>query len=108
VTNDGDSALVSMTVLLPSLDGKPTPTFEQVNGGHAAARVMRAKRGSIATPIPSPDVPPEPEERELRIRDAGLQLSVSQTSRDKEPVISVSHRWIARERSQRVFVPRNE
>jgi hypothetical protein len=91
-----------MTIVLPSLDGKPNPTFEQLAGGRAS----RTKRTSGAvTLVASPDVPAAPEERDLRLRDAGIQLSVSQTSRDKEPIVSVSHRWIARERTQRVFLP---
>jgi hypothetical protein len=104
VTKEGDSALVSMTIVLPSLDGKPNPTLEQLAGG--AGRASRTKRTSGAvTLVASPDVPAAPEERDLRLRDAGIQLSVSQTSRDKEPIVSVSHRWIARERTQRVFLP---
>jgi hypothetical protein len=104
LTKDGESALVSTSVMLPSLDGKEAPTLAQLQG--VPQRRARANR-VVATPFGSRTISDEPEERELRLREVGIQLSVSQTSRDKEPVISVSQRWLARERTQRVFVPRS-
>jgi hypothetical protein len=104
LTKDGESALVSTSVMLPSLDGKEAPTLAQLQG--VRQRGARANR-VVTTPFGSRPISDEPEERELRLRDVGIQLSVSQTSRDKEPVISVSQRWLARERTPRVFVPRS-
>ena len=40
------------------------------------------------------------EERRARVREAAIQLGVSKTKRDKEPVISVTFGWSGRETSQ--------
>jgi hypothetical protein len=94
VTKEGDAALVSVPVVLPSLDGRPVPRPTELHG-------VRARRSSFQLPSSGG----EPDMRELRLREAAIQLSVSQTSRDKEPVVSLSSRWISREQVQRVFVP---
>jgi hypothetical protein len=52
---------------------------------------------------PEPTEAKEPKEREVRLRDMSIQLSVSQTSKDKEPVVAVSFGWASREQVQRVF-----
>jgi hypothetical protein len=40
---------------------------------------------------------------EVRVRPLSVQVSVSKTTRDKEPVVSVSYGWAGRERLERTF-----
>lgn len=56
-------------------------------------------------PSPSDGPAPTPVERELRTRDMQIHLSVSQTSRDAQPILAVSFGWAGRESVQRVFEP---
>jgi hypothetical protein len=45
---------------------------------------------------------PLPGGREIRIRELSVELGVSQTSRDKEPLVSASLGWAGRERPGRL------
>jgi hypothetical protein len=68
---------------------------------------IRGGEGDGATVTTTLELPPreaktgEREEREIRLREARVQLSVSQTARDHEPVVSVSFGWAGRETTQR-------
>jgi len=65
-------------------------------------RVPKGLRRSVS-PKPSLVNSEPPKEVEMRSRDAQISLSVSQTSRDKEPIVSVSFGWSGREQTQRTF-----
>jgi hypothetical protein len=101
VTKEGEAAVVSETVVLPPIDGKDNATLKQVRA--AMDPELRMRRGDPAAHPVWKDLVWK--ERDVRLREAGIQLSVSQSSRDKEPVLSVSYRWLARERAQPLLVP---
>ena len=69
-----DSAVLRTTLRLPDIDRK--------------SEERRERDGE------------EEEERRARVREAAIQLGVSKTKRDKEPVISVTFGWSGRETSQ--------
>ena len=72
----GDHAIVQTDVRLPD-KGSDTPD---------ATRKAKGEDGTT--------------EKEVRRRPMQIQLSVSRTSRDKEPVISVSYGWAGREQAR--------
>jgi hypothetical protein len=80
-TNDGDTAVVMVPVELPAAP--------KAKGEERAARVNDARE-------------PEAVEREIRTRDMQIHVGVSQSSRDKEPLLAVSFGWATREQVQRV------
>lgn len=119
--NGGDTAVVMVPTELPSLDGKgeekPTPDAPSDKAKDAPAppaapppppppTKARGRKGVSRKPrFVVPPVLGEPKEREIRMRDAQVALSVSQTSRDKEPVLAISYGWAGREQTQRTFEP---
>lgn len=82
ITPAGKSAQIIVPVELPPLDpsAKPNPI--------EAAAVLPGGRRFV--------------EREARIRELRVQVSVSQTSRDREPLVGVSFGWAGREHLDRV------
>lgn len=84
VTRDGDAAVVQLTAVLPDLPpGEP----------------------SSARPLPPPPAIPGHSWKDVRARRIRAQFSVSQTSRDPEPVLGMSLAWAGVEELLRV---RNE
>jgi len=84
-------------------DAKAAPKLQAVSirrKGLGPKTILRRIQGSE-----SDGPPPAPEEREARLRDMQVHLSVSQTSRDKAPILSVAFGWAGRETVQRVFEP---
>jgi len=75
--------------------------------GHLRVTLSAKDGGESATVVASMTLAiqqsPRAAWREARIRDVAVHLSVSKTSRDKEPVVAVSFGWASRERRQRVF-----
>ena len=118
-TND-DSALVIAPVeiastLLPA-PAAPSDTTSQLGGddegddGRADKKAkpgMKKRRRGPSPPTSltlSPDAPsvvPAMVERESRTRDMQIHLSVSQTAREKEPLLAVSFGWAGRESVRR-------
>lgn len=90
-----ESASVIMPVALPPLDPAEKAKLESDALARAALR-------QAATPPAGPALPGVFEEREVRVREMAIQLSVSQTTRDRAPLVSVSLGWDGRERTQRV------
>jgi hypothetical protein len=108
-----DSVSVAAAVILPSLgdDGKaaPAPKAQALSEAPAVARKPgRRKAQRQIDPVPEPPPPPPPMGvplpggREIRIRELSVELGVSQTSRDKEPLVSASLGWAGRERPGRL------
>jgi hypothetical protein len=115
----GDTAVVMVTSTLPDL---PHESDDD-------ADTTKSEKTKEVTPAPAAPPPPPPvnakgvkkrvtkrprmpffpggtgeaKEVERRTRDAQVSLSVSQTSRDKEPIISISYGWSSREQVQRTF-----
>lgn len=77
---DGDTATFVVSTLLPSLTAGEPPK--------ASASPPADKTGA--------------QDREVRSRLMNVQVSVSQTSRDKDPLVSVSSSWGSREQVDRV------
>lgn len=77
----GDAAVLTTNIALPPLPGQ-----EPAAAADGKAKDERAER------------------REVRVREVEAQLGVSQTSRDKVPVVSVSFGWAGREQSTEVAV----
>jgi len=104
----GDSAVVVAPVELASLDASPqakaeAEAAEAPKPEEAAPTAKKAKprfRGKRRVPPPAP-VPPNMVERETRTRDVQIHLSVSQATRDREPLVAVSFGWASRESVQR-------
>jgi|GEM_PF-4942077 len=118
----GDSAIVVAPIELPPLSSAarderaepatqakaPAPTDSRalVRPGKPALPAglgvkALAKRVMAPHAAAEPAVVVEPREREVRTRDVQVHLSVSQTSRDREPVLAVSFGWLGRESVQR-------
>jgi hypothetical protein len=83
-----ESVSVTANVVLPSLEAE----------GEAGI-----KGAPAAEPTRAPKVPPVPDGREIRVREMNIEVGVSQTARDRDPVVSVSLGWGGRERPR--FVP---
>jgi hypothetical protein len=117
----GDSAVVIAPVILPNLpreDGAPEKEKEKESADKNA-------KLDTAAPAPPPPPPPPPikvafgkkrplpppsstaaqtmVEKEIRVRAMQVQVSVSRTTKDTDPVLSVSFGWANRETNQRVF-----
>jgi hypothetical protein len=90
-----ESASVIMPIALPPLD--PAEKAKLASDALAKVALRRA-----ASPPAGPALPGAFEEREVRVREMAIQLSVSQTTRDQAPLVSVSLGWDGRERTQRV------
>ena len=98
----GDNATIVTTVELPPLgdDGReverdratPQPAAPKVRPGFAGARSSGLDAGSG-------------KEVEHRTRVMHIQVSVSRTARDTEPLVSVSSSWGGREQIERTFEP---
>ena len=104
----GDSAIVIASVELASLEASPaakTNTAEAPKAEEPAPAAKKAKprfRSKRRGPLPAP-VPPNMVERETRTRDMQIHLSVSQATRDNEPLVAVSFGWASRESVQRTM-----
>lgn len=114
----GDSAIVSVPIELPSHDPAAinaktaavamadAPKADDAAATASTSTALKGKRrfkGKGAPPPPPPVTPPvTPVEREVRTRDVQVHLSVSQTARDKEPLVAVSFGWSSRETVHRV------
>ncbi|MBX3221333.1 MAG: hypothetical protein KF795_12490 [Labilithrix sp.] len=111
--SNGDTATVIATVVLPALDAgsdkarrvPPTPpapallpTPLPANGAKPTPAVFFGRRGP-------PREPGSFTETEVRTRVMHIQLSVSKTTREKEPLVSVSSSWGGREQVNRVVEP---
>ena len=86
VTDEGASAQLFTTVIVS--EGKPDPKVV-VSGASEQRRKHRRATDEEAV--------------DRKFRALATQVSVSKTSRDPEPVVSVSFGWAARESSQRFF-----
>jgi hypothetical protein len=121
--NGGESAVVLAPVILPPLprtkdgDAPEGDTAKEPAGkeaASAAAPTVDAKKivailGGKGARAPKPlRAPARSEEKEVRMRDMQIHVSLSKTSRDKEPVLAVSFGWASREQMQRVFEPVEE
>jgi hypothetical protein len=103
-TKGGESALVFASVELPSLprsadDDDATPENEKTEKSDSKAKPAPRKR-----PIRRGPVPEGSHEIEARLRDIEVHLGVSRTTKDAEPLLSVSFGWAGREQTQRTFV----
>lgn len=79
---------------------------DESGGGQKAKPGMKKRRRGPSLPTPMPtaeaDAPvPLAVEREVRTRDMQIHLSVSQTVREKEPLLAVSFGWAGRESVRR-------
>lgn len=104
---NGDSAIVRVPIELSSLDTvaakaqADAPTLEAPAPESTSKSKRRIKGKRKPPPPPAPNLV-ERAEREVRTRDVQLHLSVSQTTRDQEPVVAVSFGWANREAVQRI------
>jgi len=73
---------------------------EDLDGDHA---VFRAEVRLPDGPKPESASKAKDAPEEIRVRPVEVQVSVSKTSRDKEPVVSVSYGWAGRERFEHAF-----
>lgn len=127
VSSSGDSGVVMAPVELPDLpkadeasktaSSEPKAKEPAAEEKAAAPKIVpspsrRFGKGMLkrlsrkpSAPPPSDEPAAPPVERELRSRDMQIHLSVSQTSRDAEPVLAVSFGWAGRETVSRVFEP---
>jgi hypothetical protein len=97
----GDSATVVATVVLPKLDANGNEVKEAApSASKPTAKLRPVFFGKRA---PGPDE--KNDEREIRTRTMHIQVSVSQTTRDKEPLVSVSSSWGGREQVERFIEP---
>ncbi len=103
VGGDGDTASIITTVELPTLDadGKEVepsrPSPPTLRKPFAKLRPVPFRKASFGDDAGSA------KERELRTRMLHIQVSVSQTAREKEPLVSASSSWGGREQVERVF-----
>jgi hypothetical protein len=79
-TRAGETAVIALTTALPPL----------APGEHSSAQ-------------PLPPVAPGTKTRDVRVRPLHVGISISQTSRDKEPIVAISTSWAGPETNQRVF-----
>lgn len=125
--NDGDTAVVIAPVELPApprpKGEEPPPVADVVTEQAvtpanapvplppkvtAAMRRRLGKRGRMPLVPPAAAMPAlvaeatPPVEREVRTRDMQVHLGVSQSSRDPQPLLSVSYGWAGREQVQRI------
>ncbi|MCW5831420.1 MAG: hypothetical protein KIS78_03050 [Labilithrix sp.] len=97
--SNGETATVVATVVLPAADaarGAPSPPPVTPAPTTAASPPPRAFFGKPG------DAPAGFKEIELRTRVMHIQVSVSKTTREKEPLVSVSSSWGGREQTDRV------
>jgi hypothetical protein len=77
---------------------------EELDGEHAVFRaevqLPNAEKSAASAPK-AKEESPRPDE--IRVRPLAVQVSISKTTRDKEPVVSVSYGWAGRERFERTF-----
>ncbi len=117
---NGEMATVVATVILPSLgDGEPPTTTPSTTPPAPTPPppppVVNAKgKNAGKKPAPPPSLSTllsmvnadgtakEVKEREIRSRMVNIQVSVSQISREKDPLVSVSSTWGGREQVDRV------
>ena len=101
----GDAATIVATVMLPKLDASGKEVKEPATTTTAAAkpvlRIRPAFFGVRAAAVGSG----AGKESEVRSRVMNIQVSVSQTAREKEPLVSVSSSWGGREQVDRIFEP---
>ncbi|MBN9164073.1 MAG: hypothetical protein BGO98_12810 [Myxococcales bacterium 68-20] len=107
IGGDGDTATIITTVELPTLDanGKEvkaaprpaTPPPPTLGKPLAKIRPVPFRKRSFADDADSA------KESELRTRILHIQVSVSQTAREKEPLVSASSSWGGREQVERVL-----
>lgn len=83
---DSDSAILRTTLRLPDVERKDD-----------APRAVRREAKEEDGEDREDEVE---EERRARVREAAIQLGVSKTTRDKEPILSVTFGWSGRETSQ--------
>lgn len=103
----GDSAVVIAPVILPALKREDADKNEKIadktdkTEAAPALTVPSSKiRGAKRASMPAPQGMTE---KEIRIRAMQVQVSVSRTTKDKDPVLSVSFGWANRETTQRIF-----
>ncbi len=92
----GESAVISATIELPSAntdEKKPTEVKEETKKAKPTGKFRGFRGRSLGGG----------EEREIRVRELQTTISVSKSTRDKEPLVSVSFGWANRETTQRVF-----
>lgn len=107
-----DRRLVQFVIVQPTRSDVPQTTTMVAmhqNGGashstscsHLRVAIPIDPRGGDGATVTTTLVLPSRQEGEVRMREARIQLSVSQTTRDKEPLVSVSFGWAGRETTQR-------
>lgn len=91
----GESAVISATIELPSANPDDKKKDEAKDEAKKAKPgKFRGFRGRSLG---------GGEEKEIRVRELQSTISVSKSTRDKEPLVSVSFGWATRETTQRVF-----
>lgn len=107
VANEGESAIVLAPVELPSPSAGAPAKAKANDGPPLSVKLQMLKRrrpnGKPKTAAPAPAEQPPMVEREARTRDMQIHLSVSQSSRDQDPLLAVSFGWAGREQVQRVL-----
>lgn len=108
---NGDSAIVIAPIEIASVDVTARPAAapdvkaelaDPPSGDEPASRKAKPRlKKRRVTPAPT-TVPPNMVEHEIRTRDVQINLSVSQTTRDKEPLLGISFGWASREAVQRI------
>jgi hypothetical protein len=114
----GESAVIIAPVILPSLQ-KDDGARDETSGKDKTEKSDGDKKAKDLPPAPPPPpppgairsggkrvttaAPPGMQEKEIRIRAMQVQVSVSRTTKDKDPVLSVSFGWANRETTQRIF-----
>ena len=101
----GESAVITATLQLPSIETepkKPEAEPEEKKAKPVAAKPV-SRRGPRMMGMTTATPPSSMEEREIRLRELQANISVSKSTKDKEPLVSVSFGWSNRETTQRVF-----
>lgn len=101
----GDTATVVATVVLPKLDANGKEQKEQKETPPPAPPRAKPKPRQVFFPARFGGEMGAGKESEIRSRMMHIQVSVSQTAREKEPLVSVSSSWGGREQVDRVFEP---
>jgi hypothetical protein len=96
----GETATFVATVVLPALDGSGTPSVTKVEP-KAEAKDAKPRPVAFFPGMKRGSGVEGENEREVRTRMLHVQVSVSQTSREKEPLVSVSSSWGGREQLDR-------
>lgn len=105
IGGEGDTATIITTVELPTLDANGKEVKVASSPAPLSPPTLRKPFAKLRpVPFRKPFFAEDgsAKERELRTRMLHIQVSVSQTAREKEPLVSASSSWGGREQVERV------